>query len=122
MLVSIVPGPSMLLALSNGLKYGTKRTLISALGNVLVTSSNPKAILFFAAVFPQFIKIENTFILQSFILLTIVSVIAFSCFMIYAIGEQKIFSLINTNKVSKFFDKVLGITFIGAGVGLATSS
>lgn len=36
-LVSIVPGPSMLLALSNGIKYGAKRTVFSAMGNVLVT-------------------------------------------------------------------------------------
>ncbi len=34
---SIVPGPSMLLALTHGMKYGAKRTIVSALGNVSVT-------------------------------------------------------------------------------------
>ena len=34
---SIVPGPSMLLALTHGMKYGAKRTVASALGNLSVT-------------------------------------------------------------------------------------
>ena len=34
---SILPGPSMLLALTHGIKYGAKRTIASALGNVSVT-------------------------------------------------------------------------------------
>ena len=34
---SIVPGPSMLLALTPGMKSGAKRTIASALGNVSVT-------------------------------------------------------------------------------------
>jgi len=34
---SIIPGPSMLLALTHGMKYGAKRTIASALGNVSVT-------------------------------------------------------------------------------------
>lgn len=194
-LASIIPGPSMLLALTHGIQYGSRRTTVSALGNVLVTLlqasisiaglgkilttsstmfmiikwlgsgyliflglkiflsrkknmelnsvevaitqksnkkmfiqsvlvtiSNPKAILFFTAIFPQFINTEGTFFYQSLILLMIVCLIAFLCFMIYAIGGQKIFSLMTNNKIGKFFDKVLGITFIGAGVSLAATS
>jgi threonine/homoserine/homoserine lactone efflux protein len=34
---SIVPGPSMLLALTHGRRYGPKRTIASALGNVSIT-------------------------------------------------------------------------------------
>src|SRR4030043_1076622 len=34
---SIIPGPSMLLALTHGLKYGAKRTIASALGNLSIT-------------------------------------------------------------------------------------
>ena len=34
---SIVPGPSMLLALTHGMRYGAKRTIASALGNVSIT-------------------------------------------------------------------------------------
>ena len=34
---SIIPGPSMLLALTHGMKYGARRTTVSALGNLSVT-------------------------------------------------------------------------------------
>ncbi len=34
---SIIPGPSMLLALTHGIQYGAKRTIASAVGNVTVT-------------------------------------------------------------------------------------
>jgi len=34
---SIIPGPSMLLALTHGMHYGVKRTIASAMGNVTIT-------------------------------------------------------------------------------------
>ena len=34
---SIIPGPSMLLALTHGMQFGAKRTLASAMGNLTVT-------------------------------------------------------------------------------------
>ncbi|CCK81262.1 hypothetical protein [Desulfobacula toluolica] len=34
---SIIPGPSMLLALTHGMHYGARLTIASALGNVTVT-------------------------------------------------------------------------------------
>ncbi len=34
---SIIPGPSMLLALTHGMQYGARRTIASAMGNVTVT-------------------------------------------------------------------------------------
>ena len=36
-IASIIPGPSMLLALSHGMQYGAKKTIASALGNVTIT-------------------------------------------------------------------------------------
>lgn len=36
-IASIIPGPSMLLALTHGMQYGAKRTISSAVGNVTVT-------------------------------------------------------------------------------------
>jgi threonine/homoserine/homoserine lactone efflux protein len=36
-IASILPGPSMLLALTHGMNYGARRTLASAMGNVTVT-------------------------------------------------------------------------------------
>ncbi len=36
-IASIIPGPSMLIALTHGMQYGAKKTIASALGNVTVT-------------------------------------------------------------------------------------
>ena len=192
---SIVPGPSMLLALTHGMKYGAKRTIASALGNVsitllqavisiaglgaillaseglfdiikwigaayliymglsiwrspnlavsekpsnhlsskaplrkmyiqaaFVTAGNPKAIVFFTAVFPQFIDPNAAYIPQFGMLMGTGGIIAFGCFMIYAIGGQKIVALFSKATIGKYINKIIGVTFIGAGIGLAASN
>ena len=192
---SIIPGPSMLLALTHGMQYGAKKTIASALGNVtitlvqasisiaglgtilvasetifhfikwagaayliyigisilcsnkmsisendwgqkpklnslrkmylqatLVTAGNPKAIIFFTAIFPQFIDPNSAFLYQSFILLGIGAFIAFCCFMIYGICGQKVVSLFSKARAGKYLKRIIGGTFIGAGVGLALSN
>jgi homoserine/homoserine lactone efflux protein len=192
--VSIIPGPSMLLALSHGMYYGSRKSLASALGNVsvtfiqsvisvvglgavllasetafqvikwggaaylfymrisifisakssplsvnrdteqpstslfkmfrqsaLITASNPKAIVFFTAVFPQFIEQESPLLMQSVVLIMLCSAVAFICFMIYVIGGQKLISLLSKSAVSKYFQRIIGGTFIGSGVALALS-
>ncbi len=192
---SLIPGPSMLLALTHGMQFGAKRTMASAMGNVtvtliqasvsvaglgtiliasettfqlikwagaayliymgismlcssklslspseanqtnqggslrrmyfqaaFVTAGNPKAIVFFTAVFPQFINPNAAYLSQFCILISICTFIAFICFMIYAIGGQKIVSLFSEATVGKYVKKVIGSTFIGAGVSLAASN
>ncbi len=193
---SIIPGPSMLLALTHGMQHGAKRTMASALGNVavtmvqalvsivglgtillasenvflvikwagaaylvymgvsilmasdlgisadsaedkvstniplrklffqsaMVTAGNPKAIIFFTAVFPQFIHPESGYLLQCSLLLAMMAVIAFVCFMLYALGGQKIVSIFSRASVGKWIKRVIGVSFIGAGIGLAASN
>ena len=87
-----------------------------------VTAGNPKAIVFFTAVFPQFIDPNAAYLSQFCILLSICAFIAFNCFMIYAIGGQKIVSLFSKATVGKYIKRVIGGTFIGAGIGLAVSN
>jgi threonine/homoserine/homoserine lactone efflux protein len=192
---SIIPGPSMLLALSHGMQFGAKRSIASAMGNLaitiiqalisiaglgtiliasetafqvlklagaaylifigisifvspnmsfapnnqkqkpgknslkkmfsqaaIVTAGNPKAIVFFTAIFPQFINPHAAYLPQSCLLLSIGSIIAFSCFMLYAISGQKIVSLFSRASVGKYINRIIGGSFIGAGVGLAISN
>ncbi len=192
---SILPGPSMLLALTHGMRYGAKRTLASAMGNVtvtliqalisiaglgtilftseiifqlikwagavyliymgisiiysskmslsssesnqspklnslrkmyiqaaFVTAGNPKAIIFFTAVFPQFINPNAPNLSQFFILVSTCVLSAFCCFMIYAMGGQNIASLFSKVTVMKYIQRIIGGTFIGAGIGLAASN
>lgn len=194
-ITSIIPGPSMLLALTHGMQYGARKTVISALGNVtatfiqalvsvvglgtllvasetafevikwlgvgylvymgvtmvrsssessvdddtgelielsspikmyfqsfLVTAGNPKAIVFFGAVFPQFIDSSMPITPQAIILVSICALCAFCCFMVYAIGGQKASFLFSTNTVGAYVKRVIGSTFIGSGLALALSS
>ena len=193
-IASILPGPSMLLALTHGMQFGAKRTIASAMGNVtislvqasisvaglgtiliasetaflviklagaayliymgigilfspkmsvvpennsqpqnevslrkmylqaaIVTAGNPKAIVFFTAIFPQFINPEAAYLPQLCMLLSIGGIVAFTCFMIYAIGGQKIVVLFANARVGKYINRVIGGTFVGAGIGLAAS-
>jgi len=84
-----------------------------------VTAGNPKAIVFFTAIFPQFINPDATYIPQFFLLMSIGSLIAFSCFMLYAISGQKIISLFSKDIIGKRINRIIGGTFIGTGIGLA---
>lgn len=191
---SLVPGPSMLLALSHGTKFGTTRTIATALGNTtasclqatvaiaglgailtvsgtlfmvikwlgaayliyigvkmwftsditsdaegdnhhdapialskmygqafFVAIGNPKAIVFFTALFPQFIN-ANTHQMQQYLILVItLSVIAFISFMIYALGGSQIGGLLKRPQIKKYFKRVVGSVFVGLGINLATS-
>jgi homoserine/homoserine lactone efflux protein len=192
---SIIPGPSMLLALTHGMQHGAKRTVASAMGNLtvtlmqasisiaglgavlmasenifqiikwagaayliyigisilrapkmslsktqlnlstnikslkkmylqaaLVTAGNPKAIIFFTAIYPQFIDPGKAYFSQLCILLSIGAIIAFGCFMIYAMGGQKIVALFSDATAGKYLKRIIGGTFIGAGIGLALSN
>ncbi len=180
-IASIIPGPSMLLALTHGMQYGMRRTVVSALGNVTVTilqaivsiaglgtiliasesffhyvklagacyliymgvcilffsgfftgptiqddkrkaksllkmyvqsvcvtGGNPKAIVFFTAVFPQFIDLNSSCLPQFCLLISILASIAFACFMIYAFGGQKVVSLFTRTTVVKYIKVILG--------------
>lgn len=192
---SIIPGPSMLLALTHGMRYGARRAMASALGNVavtmvqalvsivglgtvllasetvflaikwagaaylvymgvsiliapgpgisgqpleengragvplrklffqsaMVTAGNPKAIVFFTAVFPQFIHTGSDYLVQCGLMLSVMAVIAFACFMLYAVGGQKIVSVFARAWVGRWIKRLIGGGFIGAGIGLAAS-
>lgn len=194
-IASIIPGPSMLLALTHGMQFGAKRTLASAMGNLtvtliqafisiaglgaillasetafqiirfagagyliymglgilisdkmsmkpnnhnrnhnaaspgkmyvqaaIVTAGNPKAIVFFAAVFPQFINPDMAYLPQFCFLMGTGSCIAFGCFMLYAISGQKIVSLFSHAAAGKCINRIVGSTFIGTGIALATGN
>ncbi len=87
----------------------------------MVTAGNPKAVIFFTAVFPQFIREDGSYLSQGLILISLCAFSAFISFMVYAIGGQKIVNVLSNGFFRKYFKKVLGLTFIGAGIGLALS-
>ena len=85
----------------------------------IVGSSNPKALVFFTALFPQFINEGQNNILHYSLLVIILGVIAFICMMIYTISAHLIKDLFNKSSLSKYFGKVVGSLFISLGAGLA---
>ena len=192
---TIIPGPSMLLALNHGANHGLGRTIYSGLGNVtgnllmallsilglgvvLLTSGivfniikwmgiiylifiglkliiepvkkekpanvevkstngktrvrlfidgfiiavgNPKGILFFTALFPQFIHEKNTSINGFLIIFITLGIMAFGCYMLYAIFGVRINRLFQLTAFKKVYNRIIGSLFIGIGLSLAFS-
>jgi threonine/homoserine/homoserine lactone efflux protein len=87
----------------------------------LVTMGNPKAIVFFTALFPQFIDREKETVFTLFVLITLLLIIAFSCMMIYIVFGQNIHKVLINKKRKVFFNRVTGFSFIGLGIGLVFS-
>ena len=63
----------------------------------LVAFLSPKAWVFFAAIFPQFLNLEGDFIIQLIILIISWIVLDFSTLMLYGFTAQKIISWLKTN-------------------------
>ena len=189
--VSIIPGPSMIIALYDGVRFGWKRAIVTASGNALasclqalvsvmglgiiiaqsgalflvikyigalyllylglslwrspaqhlanastddatqqksskrlffngfiIAAGNPKAVIFFTALFPQFIEIGGSGIVQAAGMVAVVGIVAFSCAMIYAIGGAYLRDTMLVPARLKLFNKVTGGMFIGGGVSL----
>jgi len=87
----------------------------------VVTIGNPKAILFFTALFPQFINVRENSLFQYFIILVILLIIAFICMIIYGFIGEKITNLLSDLKIRKLFDRIIGGTFVGLGISMALS-
>lgn len=85
----------------------------------LVTLSNPKAIFFFSALFPQFIGGDTLTFGRAAWMLMAVLVITFASMMLYAsVGQRIQFATMNT-RARRWFNRTVGTTFVGLGVGLA---
>ena len=87
-----------------------------------VAISNPKAIVFLTALFPQFINIEGTLIPQFSLLIVTLMSFSFFFLMSYALLAQRIKSWLNRSERIKNFNRASGSIFIGFGLLLATSS
>ena len=190
-IASIIPGPSMILALTHGIRHGTKLSIFTALGNVtasmiqatiavtglgiilststmlfmiikyagalyliylgiklfktpftvqednnvknsikkrdlfieafIVAASNPKALVFFTALFPQFIHETQHNLTHYILLVSILGLIAFVCMMIYSLSAHFIKNIFNTTSLCTYFSKIIGSMFVSFGFALAFS-
>lgn len=190
-LVSVVsPGPAVLLAVTNGIRYGFVRSLYSSLGNVIgilivsgaaifgmgailktsaflftvlkicgalyliylgvrqwvsrhrlfeinpdisgagrdncsafikgffVALSNPKAILFFTALFPQFVDLSKPVPMQFAVLTFTFMALSFLILAIYAKSAHAFKGWVMTGSRMTWFNRISGIIFVSFGLGI----
>lgn len=86
---------------------------------MLVAASNPKAILFAAAFFPQFIRADQPQGLQFAILLTTFSVIEVAWYLVYAASGQRLSVYLQRPAVLQFFNRLTGVVFVGFALLMA---
>ena len=98
--------------------FSAHRTFFQAFG---VAVSNPKAIVFLTALFPQFIVTSQPLILQFIILISTLMIFSFIFLVFYAIIAQNARDWINKPGKGKYFQLVSGATFICFGFLLATT-
>ncbi len=87
---------------------------------MLVAASNPKAILFAAAFFPQFLNPQAPTLPQFSILLATFAVIEVSWYLVYALGGHKLSHYLRRASVMRVFNRVTGGVFIGFAAVMAT--
>lgn len=86
-----------------------------------MAASNPKAIVFAAAFFPQFIQADRPAGLQFAVLLITFTVIEVSWYLIYALSGHKLSRFLQHDHVMKNFNRVTGGVFVGFAALMAAS-
>ncbi|TWB39794.1 LysE family translocator [Nitrospirillum viridazoti] len=89
------------------------------LRGLLVCGSNPKALIFMAAFFPQFIDAGQPLTAQLVLLTVLMVVIEFGWILTYAVGGQTLASRLQTPKAARQLNRLTGGLLIGAGGVLA---
>jgi homoserine/homoserine lactone efflux protein len=87
-----------------------------------VAVSNPKAIVFLTALFPQFLNIDAPLIPQFFILIFTLMTLSFSFLMFYALVAHKAKTWFAKSGRVRIVSRASGAIFVGFGVLLAASS
>ncbi|MGO2580896.1 MAG: LysE family translocator [Halomonas sp.] len=85
---------------------------------LLVAMSNPKAILFFTALFPQFLDTQRALLPQFSMMVGTFMVLSFATLMAYGgLAKNLTRWLSNTRRV-KWVNRIMGSAFIGLGVAI----
>ncbi len=88
---------------------------------LLVSASNPKAIVFFGALFPVFIDTKAALLPQFSIMLVTFLIFSYGFIMGYAAVTSRLAPYLRRQEVTKNFNRVTGGLFMGLGTLLATS-
>lgn len=96
--------------------------LASFFSGFLVGGSNPKAIVFFVALFPQFINPNEPLFTQYIIFVMTFATLELSWLLFYAYLAHKSSAWFMQSGRAKFFNKITGGVFITAGVLLSSTN
>jgi homoserine/homoserine lactone efflux protein len=86
----------------------------------LVNITNPKGIIFFAAIFPQFIDVARPLAIQYVILASTTFIVDLVVMMGYTALAARVFAMMRDERHLKWVNRTLGGTFVAAGVALAS--
>ncbi|MGI9874586.1 LysE family translocator [Vibrio chagasii] len=103
-------------------KAVTESILSHYVSGFIVGASNPKAILFFTALFPQFIDPSLALLPQFAVFASTFAVMELSWLLVYAYLGAKSSNWLFAKGRAKVFNRVTGGVFIGAGALLSTTS
>ncbi len=84
----------------------------------LMAVTNPKPILFFSALFPQFVNANAALVPQFFILTGIFMALSFSSLMAYAVAAKRARWWFVKPSFAKWIDRAVGTAFISFGAAL----
>lgn len=85
---------------------------------VLVAVSNPKAILFFTALFPQFLDTQRALLPQFSIMVGTFMALSFAVLMIYGGLAKHLSRWLSSASRVKWVNRMMGSAFIGLGVSI----
>ena len=88
----------------------------------LVGISNPKAIAFYTALFPQFIDLTEPVLPQFALLASVFAACSFTFLMLYVLLASQLKRHLEKDKVSSWVNRVTGGVFVGFGVAMVSSN
>jgi len=86
-----------------------------------VAASNPKAIIFLTALFPQFVVVDEPLLFQFFLLITTLMTVSFSFLMLYSFLAGKVGGWLNISSNRTLMSRTSGIFFISIGLLMGIS-
>lgn len=84
----------------------------------LLAATNPKPILFFISIFPQFLNVDVSLVSQFFVLTSIFMALSFLSLISYGYLARSTKRLFSSKVGMMWFHRITGGLFIGMGVGL----